>query len=377
MSTRSAFRCGATVFTLLLALAGGPAPVSGSQPETPAETQVIEIEMGLADEDFWGMPTDKLDAFLDAVDDAGQYGLRIAAPAQVALDQHQALPVVAVRVATLEDAYNLAFESAAVITAVDLVENRAYAGMAIEQKFATEEPAGSVEPPGPGDSSETYFIDLQDRLDLPWQAGRWLVTLLMRDQSSNRVTTQLGASGATYQDPEVERFLAQQRAALEMPEPWPRPGANTSYLPLADSPELPETSGIVLSLPRVQVIDPEQGLPLKGAFRLPVDNARLAPNTADPLVLEEETVGAVVPINLVLTGSASAIPFVWRLLVPVYQPAATLTERGETSGWFSLDLQELGNVLERSQTWFVYAFSGEVMSGPFLSGLVSREMLPR
>ena len=75
---------------------------------------------------------------------------------------------------------------------------------------------------------------------------------------------------------------------------------------------------------------------------------------------------------MVLTGSDIAAPYVFALRVPSYEPVTHEGELATATGYFALDLQKLGNLDALDQTYFIYAFSGEVVTGAVPMALVTR-----
>jgi hypothetical protein len=50
--------------------------------------------------------------------------------------------------------------------------------------------------------------------------------------------------------------------------------------------------------------------------------------------------------------------------IPSYEPLVSVHGRPVAVGYFEFDLCRLSNLLVTPQTWFIYAFSGEVMTAP-------------
>ena len=71
---------------------------------------------------------------------------------------------------------------------------------------------------------------------------------------------------------------------------------------------------------------------------------------------------ARVPVSLLLTGSAEPTPQILKLTVPSYTPLESAGGHTIATGYFSLDLCRIANLLVTPQTYFIYAFSGEVMT---------------
>jgi hypothetical protein len=126
---------------------------------------------------------------------------------------------------------------------------------------------------------------------------------------------------------------------------------------------VPDKLGITLAVPRVVPRNQHMRAIVHGSFRL-----RLLPRERAP----GRIYSAVVPITLLATGSDVPNPYQFDLRVPVYDPVATVDGVGEVSGYFSIDLQSLANLDVVDQTFFLYAFSGELITGPLPMALVTR-----
>jgi hypothetical protein len=164
---------------------------------------------------------------------------------------------------------------------------------------------------------------------------------------------------AGYEDPAVDDFLREYRARrLAPPMPYPEPAEPAQPLPSFrredNSPDIPVEPGIALSVARVSVFAPGTRCVLAGSFRLAIYPQQLV----RPPRLDE----AIVPITLLLTGSVDPDPKIVRLFVPSYEPVKSVDGGPVAVGYFAFDLCRMTNLLVTPQTWFIYAFSGEVMT---------------
>jgi len=201
-------------------------------------------------------------------------------------------------------------------------------------------------------------LDPDDHQILDWQPSTYVITVLLRDQASNRVRVDLGQQAGAYHDEEVERFLAEQHAKAAAPVVSPKPGKPVpSYAAIEGSPAIPDQVGVVMAGDRVVVQAAGARAILRGAFRLPVRASELATDGS-----------AVVGITLVVNASDQPQSGVLRLDAP-----ATVTD-GVGTGYFAIDLIAEGLAAE-PQTYFVFAFSGELMAGPTPVALVAESRL--
>jgi hypothetical protein len=80
-----------------------------------------------------------------------------------------------------------------------------------------------------------------------------------------------------------------------------------------------------------------------------------------------------VAVHLVLTGADEPAPIAVSLRVPIYGEVEPGTL---AAGRFAFDLLSLVSLPEQTQTYFLYAFSREVMAGPSPFAVVTPAMLP-
>lgn len=314
-------------------------------------------ESGLTREDFWRDPYRMRDAIEDDLLTRQEAKTIVDLPAIVPLEVHDTTPLVVMRVASNEALSRIPFRSHAIVTAVDLTRNRAYANLAIDPRLRMQQQPSDATPAGWG--GEAFVVDLRERLNLPWQPGQYLVTLLLQNEASPRLRTVfVSSSGA-------EAIDVQSQLPLLKPPPGPRFPADQRD---DQTPPIPTDVGIELVLPRTKQIDDRAPTLLRGSFRVPLrPHHRVVPGPdADRLFqqLGEDAPRptAVVPMMVVATGSASPTPFVWQLVLPVFEEVEAKSPI--VGGTFVVNLDELANVRGVEQTLFVYAFSADAMAGP-------------
>lgn len=309
--------------------------------------------LGLTTEEFWSDPYRTRDAIEDDLLTRQEAKTIVGLPAIVPLDVRDTAPLVVLRVASNEARSHMPFRSNAIVTAVDLTRNQAYADLAIEPRRRMKQQPSDAMPAGWG--GEAFVVDLRERLNLPWQPGQYLVTLLLQNEASPRLRTALvSSSGAQAID-------VQPQLLLLNPPPGPR-------VPDDQTPPVPADVGIELVLPRTKQIDDSAPTLLRGSFRVPLrPHHRVVPGPDADRLFQQLGEGAprptaVVPMMVVATGSASPTPFVWQLVLPVFEEVDANSPI--VGGTFVVDLDELANVRGVEQTLFVYAFSAEAMAGP-------------
>jgi hypothetical protein len=333
--------------------------------------------MGLEDREFWSDPRKATDPFIEKLLDTGFAGVRIDAPAAVALDTQTTLPVVCIRSGSYRDVWTVDFAQHGLLATVNLDENKLLVDFAVDQEMEDEkiDPAEAPE----GYTAQTRVIDIREQLGLPWQPGRLLTTAIMRERVSNRVMTAIQHSPSAYRDEEVEKFIAAQRARVPASPIRPLPGKFLPYYrPSPGSPPLPEQAGIRVQADRVLVLRPGAQCIVRGSFRLPVLIQEVVKSQQYPA--PEFDPGnrptAVVGIHILITGAEVPAANVLEMSVPSYEPLETMNGKRFATGYFTLDLIQHGIVSNKPQTIFLYIFSGEVLVGPTPIGLVSEDRLP-
>jgi hypothetical protein len=318
---------------------------------------------GLSDGDFWEDP------LRDPGEGIPEEGLYLGAPQTVALRDHDTLPVVVRRSTSLKDSIVVPFGRYAVVHMVDLQSNRAWSRFALDQEGAIypEMDAATLEQVVPAKTQEPFLIEGRERLGIQWRAADLLLTVTLRDKVSNRRRVKLGPGASAYQDPAVEEFLEKKKAKTAPPRPWPEPGDPLpAYVPADGSPKPPAEPGIALTVERVVEVGDDATCTVRGAFLLPVEKTDLVP--AD----EGERHAAVVNVSLAITGADDAAPINLTVRVPIYGKV----EAGKpAAGFFAFDLLSLVALPPKTQTYFLYAFSREVMAGPLPFALVADESL--
>jgi hypothetical protein len=340
------------------------------------------LDLRLTDEDYWTNPFKTRVEIETELLDEERAALVVGAPSTISLQNRDTFPLLVLRTDTLDAMSRLPFRRNAVVVAVELENNTTYADMAISTDIV--EPAPYEGPPLQGMGGEGYLIDVRKRLELPWKRGSYLVSLILRDQMSNRVRVELKKGG--YQDPAVDEFLEQTKHVPEPLSVWPPEGsppadaqgnddiaeALPSYREHEKSPPIPSTPGIALVADRVVPMGAGMRCVLRGSFRLTAKARHVVDPSTVPDGATPPTFTAIVPVTLLLTGSDRAAPYLFPLRLPTFDSVPRDGNNHEVTGFFSVDLCELGEIAAMEQTYFIYAFSGEAMAGPVPMALVTR-----
>jgi hypothetical protein len=349
---------------------------------TKGLSTVAEQQLVIEPNEFWSDPLKNARKLQGELMGRNREALLIDAPPEINVEARDRVPVVVLRTAKIVNAAGSPFARTAVLTAVDLDNNYTYADLAITPtgRQTDEQDEAPREPLQEGMIGEVFALDARPTLNLPWKPARFIVTLIMRDAATSRLPVRLMESESGYKDPEVAKFREQERLRPDVPAAWPAPDPRTAvYEAGPGSPPVPENAGIAMAAPRIVQIDEKQPCKLSGSFRLPILPKHVVPRGKAPGAAEllaqyrakyPDPTG-IVPITLVATGSKVAVPFLWRLMVPTFDKIDP-TRPGLVTGNFTVDLENLGNIKGIQQTLFVYAFSGEIMSGPVMIGIVER-----
>lgn len=341
---------------------------------------LIEDKFGLKDEEYWTDPWGTRKDVQRPLMQSGEEGFVIGTPATVALDTYDTFPVAILRVSKVTSTDKVDFRGTAIVAAMELNTYKLSAAFAFGQA-APPPPPPSGGTGGGGDSfsgdesamsAEGHMVDLATLLQLPAERAEYLVALICLDQVSNQCRMKLVES-AGYEDPAVDDFLMEfQAKMLGPPEISPEPGGELpNYEQGDDSPEIPAEPGIVMSMERVNALGAETQCLINASYRLPIRPHHVmkpAEGEGEPAPAGDET--AIVPITLLLTGSVDTTPKVVELAVPTTEPVDTSGDAPVATGYFALDLCTLEELTSTPQTYFIYAFSGEVMAGPFPTAFV-------
>lgn len=383
------------------------------------------------DGDFWTDPRRREDELVPRLLEEGFLGLRLDAPGRLDVEEVDALPLVGLFGGTAQERQVHDLERDLVVVATRVESRQTWAALLHEPRRAPRGRPRSVAPAGSGRGMRMFAADARPRLpDLPWRPGTLALRLLLADKASNPVRTVLGRGARPIeQDPAVQAFLAEHRQPA-FPRPvWPLPDSPLpTFDPVDGSPEPPAEVGIVVALDRVNVVregGPQVTCIARGSFRLPLSPRDLvrpeplreaddddAPGAAaagaddalpdwDPRVereaeraerraAEDEGLGlvwrdvgdpaarAVIPVTLVGTGAKRPDPLVVPLQVPIYADLDPARLPPTVTGHFALDLLRVpdGYKLLR-QTTHLWAFSGDVVAGPFTTAVVAEAEVRR
>ena len=345
---------------------------------------------GLADNAYWTASLGNDPAPLDRTLKRNFWGLALGAPRQVPLDARSTLPALVCQVETVATGRLRRLRRQGLVTAMNL-RTGALRVTRFTDSAQEERPLDPEPPPEPGEEpppdssndriSSLSTLDLRERLGLAWEPAEYLVTVILMDRVSNRVRVALAPTESSFLDPAVAEFIAAEYARLRPLPPAPPPGDPVPrYRAWDGAPEIPSEPGINLRADRVSAIREDRRAMLYGSFRVPLrpqNIVRPDPNNPDPdqLALYDGAT-AVVDIAVLLTGADAPSPVQLVLRVPSYDPIDPAAPPREVTGHFALDMLRTAGMPHVGQTYFIYAFSGELMAGPVPFALVPAAALP-
>lgn len=345
---------------------------------------MIEDKFGLEDEAYWTEPWANRKAIQRPLMNAGREGFLIGAPKVAALDRRKTLPVAVLRTRKAQGGSPVDFRSMAVIAVWDVEGSRLHARLAFPRPAPAPAPAKpKSSSAGKGDSfsgdetamiSEASTIELFSRLNLPIAACEYVISLVCLNETANQCRTQVVDSAAFHDEAAAAYLRALRAEEMGPPRIRPEPGQGLAgYARQDKSPEIPEEPGIALSVQRVTALRADRPCMLHGSFRLKTDALPPGPAAAFGATPANAAgaPAALVPIGLLLTGSVDASPVVVNLEVPSYAPLIRDGGESYAVGYFSLDLRAHADLPRTPQTFFLYAFSGEVSVGPALAAFVN------
>lgn len=331
---------------------------------------------GLTEDQFWTAPFATKNEVQERLSAAGFVGVAIDAPARVLHEHRETLPVVGCHVITFREARRLSFDRSAVLVAVRPEDGRVLADLVEVPRVVDttqDEPPADDDDPGEGKYYRMFKADARARLDLPWRAGAWLVSVHLGPYDSNRARVELTRPRFAHEDPAVAEARAKAAAETWPEKASPAPGTPLpSYARGPATPRPPEAPGFkFIPPPRRTVAKKGAQLVLQAAFRLPVAPRHLVRPKPDDPAWDPGAPGAkaVVPITLLVVGEGDAPgPF----LVPLQVPCFDAPAGGHVTGQLALDLLAAPAMQHATpQRYRLRAFSGELVAGPIELELVA------
>lgn len=328
---------------------------------------------------------------------SGFKGVLLIGSTKYGIDEHRTLPLMGFRVYSVVESFDVDFDWSAMLVVVRLESQEVYAGRLCFVRDDYEYMVPGAKPPDAMVASQFFVKDVSERIpNFTLKAGTYLSTVLLNGDASNRVRTCVTLGAAAERDPAVVEFLESRRKPEgpiapilpsrrlpASPDEQARE-IHPTYRPQEGSPPLPDEPGIAVSVERVILLDQHPSCVLRGSFRLPISKRNIIPHmepvapnlTPLPLVdVGDPEATAIVPISLVIVGNLYPGPTIHHLRVPSYDPVDPKAKESVVTGHFDIDLFTLENLQHLPQTYYIWAFSGEIMAGPSLMAIVTPDML--
>jgi hypothetical protein len=330
--------------------------------------------------EYWDDPMKNASRVLREFVPKGRFGMFIDAPHSVSLTDAVRIPLLFLYAAKRRESAVLDPWKMALLVCVRLEDrslevDRLLDEPELESVFDESQP--SETDPGDDAMAITDETDLL-RIRLMRRRGTYLLTAIMLDRASNRVTIKLSAPYRGYQDDAVPAFLEKLRRPIPAPERIQyAPGQTAeSFQPNLYSPALPDGPGLVLDCERVVLYEKGARAWLRGAVRIPVLAREIVPPPVEigPDPYGEPRPVTIVSVWLVITGSRDATAETVLLRIPIFAPGPVLP--GDlVTGYFEYDLFADPSIAGIPQTNFIYAFAGDMMAGPARCAIVTEEMV--
>lgn len=283
------------------------------------ETLLLDMELALADSEF--------------------KGIAINAPRRVAVKTQEQLPILmAIQQSGLE-AWRIPTAQNCVLAAMDMNARTVYFGQVFRDPKAEtfSIPIDAPPPPAPEGVSSSALISGLDRIDartiltLPWQTGRYRLTVMVFDSLSNTVEVVL--EGESPASPATAPPVSLPAA----------PGTGRAMPTFLSPPAAARTGGGGNAGPRVQwsiAVNPEPGVKLavSGAFSILAESFHVLGSPIELLEVnaKKQSAVAVVPVTLAIIGKNWPVPRRFDWAVPVYMPAV-VRPGDPLEGFFAVD----------------------------------------
>ncbi len=312
----------------------------------------------LPDADFYHLDDARLGALQEQMITMGRYeGMVIGMPAVADTARGETLPLLwAVRATNLRNWRVVGKRNSALVVS-DLLTGKvsvqdAYFGPKKQNlrgmpMSAEGDPAARPAPRGA--TVSTRVLDVRGIVNLPWQPGRYAVTMLMHDWKSNTATVQLLRGGASVGDAALRALRWPDSEAAGLAN---KPAPPAEWQAKADALAGP---GMVLELVPADGAGAPRSL-LRGAARVALAPGNLAADGKGP-------VQAVLRITLLVASIDQAKPRKTELLVPVLGRAA-LKAGDVVPVAFEAQLEAALRETLPPATYQVYAVANDVVAGP-------------
>jgi hypothetical protein len=210
-------------------------------------------------------------------------------------------------------------------------------------------------------------FDAPEHPGAPMRPGAYISRVINRDEVSDPATTVLQGSATPLPISERAKPVAGESRKREFPPVWPAliPRRHApSFVKQAGSPNPPEGSGIALSVKLMQPPGKDSTCLLQGSFRLSARFGRYIPLDKRSTDKTKPVETVRMPVHILVTGNATPLAFTARMMIPTYHAVKDPKDAAPVTGYFNFDLLDYADLRKTPQTYYIYLFSGDTMSGP-------------
>jgi hypothetical protein len=332
----------------------------------------------LPEQDYFDFSDELQSKMTHQLSDTSFRGIAITAPRTIRLDSHDSFPVILFSQRTGLRDWEVNMRRNTAITAVNLRSGKIYQGHAFSspKKRDSENADRSMEgpPPEPADarsiSSGAERLDARGLLMLPWETGRYAITVTYYDMVSNTAVVELVDEKQTVPTSERASFPVEQATSLNEKAPvGGQPDKFPHFIRSSRTPDLKD-AGVALALP-ADVSLKETSIPFYGIARVPVPtSAIVALHTQAQTSATVENKNPTTIPTAVLTGLLMfvqkdlRVPLRVDLQIPIYTKAP-IKPGDVVEGFFGIDLASQLPQSFSAGTYQVYLAVGEHIAGPY------------
>lgn len=319
----------------------------------------------LNDELLWSDPRPLLSRLMIPLLDQDLHGIYIQAPEVIVQEDHDHIPIVGCDISSLQDAQDAPFFERAHLVLVSQESGEIFSCPAFEP--SPEPPRKSSGRAPVGSKGQSFRLDLLQQFPFMPKPGGYRAYIVSRERRSNPVEFEFMAfetinmSIGTPPPRTIWPPLPRRRAPIDA---LPRYGKRERSLPLPEE----GADGLEIEVQRVGVLEPDRPWVCQGSFRLSITERDQWLRSTGFVSRYAATLGISLLITRIDMGAA--------LLYPVVVPSWNLDDEGRAIGFFELDLMALPKMWRDATTCYVHAFSATHAAGPFVTAIVTPDMLP-
>jgi hypothetical protein len=302
---------------------------------TSKEAILTEI-LNFTDDEFFDIDPSILSSREWSLLDMDFFGLAIAAPGEIMVDEKDKIPLIMAVHLSGERDWEFPMSDNCILVGTDLQDGSVHFAKAfVDRKERKNRGIKKKVPRGPKPSglvsaaAKLIELDPKDHLSIPWSPGIWAVGVIYYDWSSNSVTVELMGEEEIPSSPAHEIY----------PEPDPKgTGLLPSFVPGPQIPAPPD-SGLVFT-GKIKVEDGQQHLNIFGSFALMTRYFHLPERKIVHQFQDgkQHSVAAVIPVTFAILGMNWDTPIQIDWAFPVYGEPLEVSTKAQ--GYFAIDALE-------------------------------------